>query len=66
VQHGPRITAIYRYLYSGQFLSKKRTTQALAELFSIPVCEVTIATMTTRAADGLDDFLTDSPRPGCG
>jgi transposase len=33
VQYGPRIAAIIVYLYVGQFLSKKRTAQALAELF---------------------------------
>jgi hypothetical protein len=33
VQYGPRITAIILYLYVGQFLSKKRTAAALAELF---------------------------------
>ena len=37
VQYGPRITAIMLYLYVGQFLSKKRTAQALAELFGTPV-----------------------------
>ena len=37
VQYGPRITAIVLYLYVGQFLSKKRTAQALAELFGTPV-----------------------------
>ena len=57
VQYGPRITAIILYLYIGQFLSKKRTAQALAELFGTPVSEGTVATMTQRAADGLDDFL---------
>jgi transposase len=57
VQYGSRITAIIVYLYVGQFLSKKRTAQALAELFGTPVCEGTVATMTKRAADGLDDFL---------
>ena len=36
VQYGPRITAIVLYLYVGQFLSKKRTAQALAELFGTP------------------------------
>ena len=30
VQYGPRIAAIIIYLYTGQFLSKKRTAQALA------------------------------------
>jgi transposase len=57
VQYGPRITAIILYLYVGQFLSKKRTAQALAELFGTPVSEGTVATMTKRADDGLGDFL---------
>jgi len=57
VQYGPRITAIIVYLYVGQFLSKKRTAQALAELFDTPVSEGTVTTMTRRAADGLGDFL---------
>jgi transposase len=56
VQYGPRITAIILYLYVGQFLSKKRTTQALAELFGTPVSEGTVAAMSTRAAHGLDEF----------
>jgi transposase len=58
VQYGPRVTAIILYLYVGQFLSKKRTAQALAELFGTPVSEGTVATMTERAADGLAEFLT--------
>jgi transposase len=57
-QYGPRITAIILYLYVGQFLSKKRTAQALAELFGTPVSEGTVAAMTRRAADGLNEFLT--------
>jgi transposase len=59
VQYGPRITAIILYLFVGQFLSKKRTAQALAELFGTPVSEGTVATMTTRAAEGLDPFLAE-------
>jgi transposase len=59
IQYGPRITAIILYLYVGQFLSKKRTSQALAELFNTPVSEGTVATMTKRAADGLDGFLSE-------
>jgi transposase len=58
-QYGPRITAMILYLYVGQFLSKKRTAQALAELFGTPVCEGTVAGMTARAADGLAGFLTE-------
>jgi transposase len=77
-QYGPQVTAIIRYLYVGQFLSKKRTAQALAELFGTPVSEGTVATMTRRAADGLAGFLTHvrdrvaaaevavSMRPVCG
>ncbi|MFZ5852559.1 MAG: IS66 family transposase [Actinomycetota bacterium] len=57
VPYGPRITAIIRYLYVGQFLSQKRTAQALAELFGTPVSDGTVAATTRRAADGLDDFL---------
>ena len=57
VQYGPRIAAIILYLYVGQFLSKKRTAQALAELFGTPVSEGTVAAMTRRAADGLDEFI---------
>ena len=57
VQYGPRITAIIVYLYVGQFLSKKRTAAALAELFGTPVSQGTVAAMTTRAAGGLGGFL---------
>jgi transposase len=57
VQYGSRITAIILYLYVGQFLSKKRTAAALAELFGTPVSEGTVAAVTKRAADGLDEFL---------
>jgi transposase len=57
VQYGPRITAIILYLYVGQFLSKKRTALALAEMFGTPVGEGTVARMAQRGADGLDGFL---------
>jgi transposase len=56
VQYGSRITAIIVYLYVGQFLSKKRTAAALAELFGTPVSQGTVAAMTSRAAGGLDGF----------
>lgn len=58
VQYGPRIAAIILYLYAGQFLSKKRTAQALAELFGTPVSEGVVVAMARRAADGLDEFCT--------
>jgi transposase len=56
VQYGPRMAALIVYLYIGQFLSKKRTAQALAELFDTPVSEGTVAAVTARAADALDEF----------
>ena len=58
VQYGPRVTAIILYLYVGQFLSKKRTALALAELFGTPVSDATVASVAARATDGLDEFLT--------
>ena len=57
VQYGPRIAAIIVYLYIGQFLSKERTAQALAELFGVPLSAGTVAAMTARAAGRLDGFL---------
>ena len=57
VQYGPRIAAIIVYLYAGQFLSKDRTAQALAELFGIPLSSGTVAGITARAAGRLDGFL---------
>ncbi len=57
VQYGPRIAAIIVYLYAGQFLSKERTAQALAELFGIPLSSGTVASITARAAGRLGGFL---------
>jgi transposase len=57
VQYGPRIAAIIIYLYTGQFLSRKRTAQALAELFGVPLSQGTVAAVTARAAGRLDGFL---------
>jgi transposase len=57
VQYGPRVAAIIVYLYIGQFLSKERTAQALAELFGIPLSPGTVAGVTTRAAGRLGGFL---------
>jgi len=56
VQYGPQVTALVIYLYVGQFLSKKRTAQALAELFGTPLSQGTVSGMAARAADGLDGF----------
>ncbi len=55
--YGPRAAAVIIYLYIGQFLSKNRTAQALAELFGVPVSSGTVAAITGRAARKLDGFL---------
>jgi transposase len=57
VQYGPRIAAVIVYLYIGQFLSKKRTAQAMAELFGVPLSSGTVAALTARAAGRLGGFL---------
>jgi len=57
VCYGPRIAAVIVYLYIGQFLSKKRTAQALAELFGVPLSTGTVAALTARAAGKLGGFL---------
>jgi transposase len=48
--------AVIVYLYIGQFLSKKRTAQALAELFGVPLSSGTVAALTARAAGRLGGF----------
>jgi hypothetical protein len=55
--YGPRVAAVIIFLYAGQFLSKQRTAQALAELFGIPLSPGTVAALTARAAGKLDGFL---------
>jgi transposase len=57
VQYGPRVAAVIVYLHAGQFLSKNRTAQALAELFGIPLSSGTVAALTARAAGQLGGFL---------
>jgi len=47
----------YAVFYVGQFLSRKRTAQALAELFGTAVSEATVVSMARRAARGLTGFL---------
>jgi transposase len=53
--YGPRIAAVIVYLYTGQFLSKERTAQALAELFGVRLSG-TVAALTARAAGKLGEF----------
>jgi transposase len=56
-QYGPQVAAVIIYLYTGQFLSKERTAQALAELFGIPLSSGTVVALTARAAGRLEGFL---------
>jgi transposase len=56
-QYGPRIAAIIIYLYTGQFLSKERTAQALTEMFGVSLSSGTVAGITARAAGRLGGFL---------
>jgi len=58
--YGPRVAAVVVYLYAGQFLSKNRTAQALAELSGIPLSSGTVAGLTARAAGRLGAFLEHS------
>jgi transposase len=53
--YGPNVAAIATYLYAGQFLSKARTADALAELFGLPICAGTVASLTARVARGVRD-----------
>jgi transposase len=57
VQYGPRVAAVVIYLYMGQFLSRKRTAEALGELLGIPLSAGTVAALTARAAGHLDGVL---------
>jgi len=57
VQYGPRVMALIVYLYVGQFLSKTRTAQAMADLFGLPVSDGTVASVTARAGGDLTGFL---------
>jgi len=48
--YGANIAAICSYLYAGQFLSKNRTADALAQLFGVPLCGGTVAAFVKRHA----------------
>ena len=56
VQYGPGMTAVIVYLHVGQLLPKKRTAQAIADLFGVAVSEGAVAAATRRAANNLDEF----------
>jgi transposase len=50
VQYGSRLAGIGVYLFHGQFLSKSRTVQALADLFGVAVAAATLVAWTSRIA----------------
>jgi len=53
VQYGPRIAAACAYLWHGQFLSRNRTCEAMAELFGVPVSPGAVSGMVARIAGAL-------------
>jgi transposase len=53
VQYGPRAAAACAYLWHGQFLSRGRTCQAMAELFGVPVSPGAVTGMVTRISAAL-------------
>jgi transposase len=53
--YGPNVAAIATYLYTGQFVSRARTADALSELFGLPISAGTIASVTTRMASDVRD-----------
>ncbi len=57
VQYGPRLTAIGAYLWHGQFLSRNRTGQVLAELFGVTVSPGAVTAMVNRVAAALGPAL---------
>jgi transposase len=56
-QYGPRLSAIGAYLWHGQFLSRNRTCQAMAELFGVQVSAGAVSGMVTRIAGALGASL---------
>jgi transposase len=50
VQYGPRAAALATYLWHGQFLSRDRAAQALAEMFGCAPSPSVIASMAARIA----------------
>ncbi|WP_344014165.1 IS66 family transposase, partial [Nocardiopsis exhalans] len=56
VQFGANVRAMICYLYLGQFLSAKRTAQALSDLVGCPVSAGTVVDTARRAATALEAF----------
>ncbi|HEY1000512.1 MAG TPA: IS66 family transposase [Streptosporangiaceae bacterium] len=50
VQYGPRAAALGAYLWHGQFLSRDRACQAMADMFGCAPSPAALATMTAKIA----------------
>ena len=50
VQYGPRIAAMAVYLQNAQFVPELRLAEIMRDLFAVPICAGTLASMTRRAA----------------
>lgn len=57
VSYGPRAAAVGVYLLHGQFLSIKRTAQALSEVFGLPVAASTVSGWVKRTATPIIDTV---------
>jgi len=55
VQYGSRVAGIGVYLFHGQFLSKARTVQAIADLFGTTIAANTLVSWTRRVAKQVTD-----------
>lgn len=58
VRFGANVRAVICYLYLGQFLSAKRTAQALSDLVGCTVSAGTVVATAHRAATALEAFTT--------
>lgn len=57
VQYGPVLSGIGVYLWHGQFLSRGRTCQAMAQLFGVPVSPGAVTAMVARIAGAVGPVL---------
>jgi transposase len=57
VQYGPRLAGVAVYLWHGQFLSRDRACETIAELFGVTISQGALAGMVTRVAARLGGTL---------
>ena len=56
-QYGARIAALAVGLWHGQFLAKARVAEIMGSVFGAPMAPGTVASMATRLAAGLGEFV---------